>query len=241
MGMRDGERKRSFAAGSGGWSTTRECLLSAQQRHRRYYSFTRRRSRVDASRRKKRSKPSRKYRSKATAEYQRSLEKTLFGTLGPASPVRKIDPATGKVLAIIKPHQKHTTHMSIKLIQRPTRWPCAGSRTSVTRRGRRHPPLGQRRSLLLVFYNLGDRAIALRALESAFIVSRLLIGIDACKPHRCTAVRAPWARTFQLGMNAVMQTHGQLPYTYRRERYRTLSHRRLGRAAMSMVLTRCSQ
>ena len=37
------------------------------------------------------------------AEYQRALEKK-FGTLGPASPVRKIDPATGKVSVIIKPH-----------------------------------------------------------------------------------------------------------------------------------------
>jgi hypothetical protein len=50
------------------------------------------------------SKGSRKYRSTAAAEYQRALEKTLFGSLGPASPVRKIDPSTGKVLAIIKPH-----------------------------------------------------------------------------------------------------------------------------------------
>jgi hypothetical protein len=54
-------------------------------------------------RRKKGSKGSRKYRSTAAA-YQRALEKTLFGSLGPASPVRKVDPATGKVVAIIKPH-----------------------------------------------------------------------------------------------------------------------------------------
>ena len=54
-------------------------------------------------RRKKGSKPSRKYRSTAAAEYQRALERK-FGTLGPASPVRRVDPATGKVLAIIKPH-----------------------------------------------------------------------------------------------------------------------------------------
>jgi len=53
-------------------------------------------------RRKKGPKPSRRYRSTATAEYELALEKK-FGTLGPASPVRKIDPATGEMLAIIKP------------------------------------------------------------------------------------------------------------------------------------------
>jgi hypothetical protein len=31
------------------------------------------------------------------------MEKTKYGSLGPASPVRKIDPSTGKLLAIIKP------------------------------------------------------------------------------------------------------------------------------------------
>jgi hypothetical protein len=54
-------------------------------------------------RRKKGSKPSRKYRSTAAAEYQRAFEKTKYGSLGAASPVRKIDPTTGKVVAIIKP------------------------------------------------------------------------------------------------------------------------------------------
>ena len=54
-------------------------------------------------RRKKGSKPSRKYRSIASAEYERALEKTKYGSLGPASPVRKIDPATGKVVATVEP------------------------------------------------------------------------------------------------------------------------------------------
>lgn len=54
-------------------------------------------------RRKKGSKPSRNYRFTAAAEYEHALEKTKYGTLGPASPVRKIDPATGKVVATIKP------------------------------------------------------------------------------------------------------------------------------------------
>jgi hypothetical protein len=54
-------------------------------------------------RRQKSSKPSRAYRSTAAAEYEHAMEKTKYGSLGPASPVRKIDPATGKVVAIIKP------------------------------------------------------------------------------------------------------------------------------------------
>jgi len=54
-------------------------------------------------RRKKGSKPSRSYRSTAAAEYEHALEKRKYGSLGPASPVRKIDPATGKVVATVKP------------------------------------------------------------------------------------------------------------------------------------------
>jgi hypothetical protein len=50
-------------------------------------------------RRKKGSKVSRGYRSEAAAEYRRALEKNLFGSQGAASPVRKIDPATGKVVS----------------------------------------------------------------------------------------------------------------------------------------------
>jgi len=54
-------------------------------------------------RRKKGCKPSRKYRSIASAEYERALEKTKYGSLGPASPVRQIDPATGEVVATVEP------------------------------------------------------------------------------------------------------------------------------------------
>jgi hypothetical protein len=45
-----------------------------------------------------------KYRSTARTEYERTCASYLYGTLGPASAVRKIDPVTGKVLAIIKSH-----------------------------------------------------------------------------------------------------------------------------------------
>jgi hypothetical protein len=51
----------------------------------------------------KRRTPPKNYRSLAAAAYQSTLDKWRFGKLGPASPVRKIDPVTGKVLAIIKP------------------------------------------------------------------------------------------------------------------------------------------
>jgi branched-subunit amino acid aminotransferase/4-amino-4-deoxychorismate lyase len=35
------------------------------------------------------------------AEYVRAREKFLFGSLGPASPVKRIDPQTGEVVEII--------------------------------------------------------------------------------------------------------------------------------------------
>jgi hypothetical protein len=44
------------------------------------------------------------YRKKATAAFQRAYEQ-LFGSQGAASPVRRIDPVTGEVIAIIKPDQ----------------------------------------------------------------------------------------------------------------------------------------
>jgi hypothetical protein len=42
-----------------------------------------------------------KYGSPNAAEYQRDIDRWSFGTLGAASPVRKIDPATGKVVAVV--------------------------------------------------------------------------------------------------------------------------------------------
>jgi hypothetical protein len=37
------------------------------------------------------------------AEYQQARERLLFGSLGGASPVRRIDPKTGDVVAVIDP------------------------------------------------------------------------------------------------------------------------------------------
>ena len=38
------------------------------------------------------------------AEEKRREEERLFGRMGPASPVRKIDPATGQVVAVLPAH-----------------------------------------------------------------------------------------------------------------------------------------
>jgi hypothetical protein len=53
---------------------------------------------------KKRARKKRKpgERAEANAAFKRSYER-LFGSQGAASPVRKIDPVTGEVIAIIKP------------------------------------------------------------------------------------------------------------------------------------------
>jgi hypothetical protein len=42
------------------------------------------------------------YKRHAAAEYQKALE-NWFGSLGAASPVKRIDPKTGKVVAVIDP------------------------------------------------------------------------------------------------------------------------------------------
>jgi hypothetical protein len=49
---------------------------------------------------KPRKRNSKAYRSEATAEYKRAIDR-MFGSQGAASPVRKIDPATGRVVEII--------------------------------------------------------------------------------------------------------------------------------------------
>ena len=43
------------------------------------------------------------YGKEALAERQRAADKYLFGSLGGASPVKKIDPHTGAVVEIIDP------------------------------------------------------------------------------------------------------------------------------------------
>jgi hypothetical protein len=47
---------------------------------------------------------SKAYKRLATAEYKKALEIRLFGSLGGASLVRKIDPKTGNVVAVIDPN-----------------------------------------------------------------------------------------------------------------------------------------
>ena len=42
------------------------------------------------------------YKKMAT-EYQQARDKAFYGSLGGASPVRRIDPNTGKVVAVIDP------------------------------------------------------------------------------------------------------------------------------------------
>ena len=43
------------------------------------------------------------YDKQTAAECKQALERFLFGTLGAASPVRRIDPNTGKVVAVLDP------------------------------------------------------------------------------------------------------------------------------------------
>jgi hypothetical protein len=49
------------------------------------------------------------YKRQAVAEYERARERLLFGSLGAASPVRKIDPATGAVIEILNPPKLGST------------------------------------------------------------------------------------------------------------------------------------
>jgi len=59
-------------------------------------------------RKKKRTGGNAKYRSEAGAEYCRALARS-YGSLGAASPFKKIDPATGAVIAIIPAKRSDST------------------------------------------------------------------------------------------------------------------------------------
>jgi hypothetical protein len=59
------------------------------------------------------------YDKETAAECKQALERFLFGTLGAASPVRRIDPKTGKVVAVLDP-MAHAKGM------RQTEWNRAG-------------------------------------------------------------------------------------------------------------------
>ena len=60
-------------------------------------------------RQKKHPRRTKEYMAAAAAAYQRALERK-YGSLGPASAVRKIDPATGEVVACVyrKPKPEHS-------------------------------------------------------------------------------------------------------------------------------------
>jgi hypothetical protein len=55
----------------------------------------------------------------AEVEYALARERVLFGTLGAASPVRKIDPDTGEVVALIDPNTGSTLPMDVKQAKFP--------------------------------------------------------------------------------------------------------------------------
>src|SRR5262249_24174608 len=64
--------------------------------------------------RNKRQRPLLKRRQKRVVDAikvdrKQATERWLFGTLGAASSVRKIDPATGKIIAIIPAHPENST------------------------------------------------------------------------------------------------------------------------------------
>ena len=46
------------------------------------------------------------YQKQSTDEIRRIRDRLLYGSLGPASPVRRIDPKTGSVVEVIEPIEK---------------------------------------------------------------------------------------------------------------------------------------
>jgi hypothetical protein len=53
---------------------------------------------------KERRRPAvKKLAAEVRAEYQQARDRLLFGSLGAASPVRRVDPKTGDVVAVIDP------------------------------------------------------------------------------------------------------------------------------------------
>ena len=53
--------------------------------------------------RRRKKRPSAAETKQAEAEYRQDRERALFGSLGPASPTKRIDPRTGKIVALIEP------------------------------------------------------------------------------------------------------------------------------------------
>jgi hypothetical protein len=86
---------------------------------------------------------------------------------------------------------------------------------------------------LCVSNNDTVRMIAYRAFESASVISRL-VGLDPCE-QRATAALFAWRPDNRLRCRSVEPIPGHGAPLYRRERNRSLSHRRLGRAAAGDV------
>jgi hypothetical protein len=76
-------------------------LLGGMARPTNIFSRTRRRKEHPIA--------NRAYKRQAAAEYEKAVEKLLVGSTGGASPVRKIDPKTGDVVAVIDPNNRPTS------------------------------------------------------------------------------------------------------------------------------------
>jgi hypothetical protein len=83
-----------FEPGDG--TNTNVAALGGMTRPNKIFNKTRRRKEHQAAN-------LRVYRRQAAAEYEKARDKLLYGSLGGASPVRRIDPKTGDVVAVIDP------------------------------------------------------------------------------------------------------------------------------------------
>jgi hypothetical protein len=80
----------------GGGTNTYVAALGGMTRPTNIFNKSRRRKEHRAAN-------SRAYKRQAASEYKKALDKLLYGSLGGASPVRRIDPKTGDVVAVIDP------------------------------------------------------------------------------------------------------------------------------------------
>ena len=72
---------------------------------------------------KKKTRPKRrqmKTSEQAATEYRQARDKAIYGSLGGASPVRRIDPNTGKIVAVIDPETRAPA--PIAHAKAPRRW-----------------------------------------------------------------------------------------------------------------------
>ena len=73
---------------------------------------------------KKKTRPKRRQMKtsaeQAATEYRQARDKAIYGSLGGASPVRRIDPNTGKIIAVIDPETR--APVPIAHAKAPRRW-----------------------------------------------------------------------------------------------------------------------